>query len=60
MSDLVKAEWVPIWECVLADGTTLQHGSTALIPRAEAAASDNWRIVKTEKPARTDETKDAD
>jgi hypothetical protein len=59
MSDLVKAAWVPAWECLLPDGRKLNQGDTHLVPRHEAEASDNWAPVaaKTAKPT---DVKDAD
>jgi hypothetical protein len=60
VSDLVKATWVPAWECLLPDGRALKQGGTALIPRHEAQASDNWTVVAREKPAPKTDAKDAD
>lgn len=44
MSDLVTAYWTCIYPVEIPGQGTIEHGGPAQVPRAEAEASDNWRL----------------
>lgn len=54
MTDLVKAYWNCSYPVEIAGQGTIGHGDPAMIPKAEAEASENWRLsAPAAKPKRT-------
>lgn len=53
MTDLVKAYWNCHWPTEIAGQGTLGFGDAAMVPKAEADASEHWRLASPSRTARS-------